>query len=77
MIACKLCVMTKGLRMVDPDRPLFETDEALFDHMEAEHHVVVRREGESQEDADRRVLTTGNPCPQCREKIGQRLGQPA
>ncbi len=75
MITCKLCVMTRGLEMGEPNQALFETDEELFDHLEQAHHTVVRREGETHADADRRVLATGHPCPDCVAAIRGRLGE--
>lgn len=71
-IACKYCILTKGLHGSDiPGLP--QTEDELFDHMEREHHVVVCREGETQEQADRRVLAKPETCPECREQIEGRL----
>lgn len=74
-IACKYCIATKGLRL-DRDR-LFETDEELFDHIEMEHDIPVKREGETAEEAIRRLKAknprAGGPdcqCPACLHQRG-------
>lgn len=74
-IACKYCIATKGLRL-DRDR-LFETEEEFFDHIEMEHDLPVRREGETVEECMKRFKAK-NPrasgpdcqCPACLHKRG-------
>lgn len=70
--ACKLCIMTKGINGGDV-ASLPQTEEEFFDHLEREHHVVIPREGESQDDADRRVLASGFACDECRVVLEARL----
>jgi hypothetical protein len=53
-IACKLCLAAHGLRREDFDR-LPRTEEELFDHLERVHGYIVRRAGESAEEAEARV----------------------
>jgi hypothetical protein len=74
-IACKYCIATKGLRL-DRDR-LFETDEELIEHIEMEHDIPVRREGETEEETMRRFKAKnprgGGPdcqCPACLHQRG-------
>lgn len=55
-VACKLCIFTVGLRMRDEDKPLFDDDEQLYRHLEIEHHMCVKREGETATDAMRRLV---------------------
>jgi hypothetical protein len=50
MIACKYCIATKGVRGVS-GHGLFETEEALFEHLESVHGITVRRDGETEQDA--------------------------
>lgn len=73
--ACKFCVQENGLN--GQDVPLLPKTEAeMFAHIEGEHHIAVRREGESREEARARMLRTypeaGNPktckCEECRMK---------
>jgi hypothetical protein len=56
---------------------LFETDEELFDHIEMEHDIPVRREGETAEEAMKRFKAkntrAGGPdcqCPACLRQRG-------
>jgi hypothetical protein len=67
--ACRICVLFKGITI----RDTFETEDELFDHLEREHHYVVPREGETQADADRRVLDNGIACDDCKAAITERL----
>lgn len=65
--ACRICVFEKGLRGSEI-ASLPKTEEELFDHMEREHHIVVRREGETAEQAEARVLAKYpeiQTCPEC------------
>jgi len=78
MITCKYCTMTKGLTM-DSDH-IFKTDEELFNHIEMEHDIPVRREGETEEACMVRFKAknprAGGPdcqCPDCLVKKGNYL----
>ena len=72
--ACRYCIMTKGLRGSEiADLP--QTDEEFCDHVEREHHIPVRREGETKEQAQKRFQEqnpeAGGPncrCPGCQAK---------
>ena len=70
MIGCKYCLLPggKGIRLSD----CFETDEEFFDHIESEHHIPVRRDGErnaeTMERFRREKPEAGGPnckCPTC------------
>ena len=70
-IACKYCILEKGLRGSDIDSLPF-SDEMFFDHLEREHHIPVRRKGETKPDAMARFQKenpeAGGPrckCPTC------------
>jgi hypothetical protein len=71
-LACKYCIIAKGLKGSEIDA-LPQTEEELFDHLEHEHHIPVRREGETSEQARERLYTTypeaRDPktckCPRC------------
>jgi len=66
-IACKLCIMDRGLRPTDITGA-FKTEEELWEHMEYYHHCVVKREGESQEEAIARFIKNHPQalnCPEC------------
>jgi hypothetical protein len=71
-IACKLCIAEKGLHGSEIGALPKDEDE-LAEHLEREHHLVVRREGESQADADQRCLDAGYMCPSCVAIITDRL----
>lgn len=70
---CSYCVATKGLRGADlKDWPSLEDKEAQFRHIENEHHLPVRREGETVEQCKERFAReqpdAGGPnckCPSC------------
>jgi len=56
MIACPFCVAEKGLNLErDKGKHLFENEEEYFNHLEMVHDLVVRRKGETEEDAIKRV----------------------
>lgn len=71
---CSYCIATKGLRGADiKNWPSTDDDEAKYRHIESEHHIPVRREGETvqqcQERFAREQPDAGGPnckCPQCR-----------
>lgn len=74
-IACKYCIMTKGLKGSEISS-LPQTDEEFAKHIESEHHIPVGREGETEEETMKRFRQeypeAGNlatcKCPQCAEK---------
>ena len=70
-IACKWCILTKGLKGSEI-ASLPQTEEELCQHIESAHHIPVRREGETVEAARERFQTenpeAGGPncqCPRC------------
>ena len=68
--ACKLCIAQHGLRGSDIAK-LPTTEDGLYDHIEAEHHLVVRRAGETDETAMARFLTAYpqlRTCDHCRAR---------
>jgi hypothetical protein len=52
--ACKICILTRGLKGSELDQ-LPKTDEELYDHLERVHGYIVVREGETREQAEQRV----------------------
>lgn len=70
-IACKYCILTKGLKGSDVVK-LPQTDEEFFNHIEREHNICVMRENETKEQAWERFVRenpeAGGPnckCPEC------------
>ena len=70
-IACKYCIATRGLKGSEI-KNLPKTDEELFDHIEREHHIPVRRENETVAQCEARFAReqpdAGAPdckCPKC------------
>lgn len=72
-LACCYCIVTKGLKGFEVWSLLPQTDEELYTHIESEHHITVRREGETTEAARERFRLAypeaSNPatckCPAC------------
>jgi len=71
LIGCKYCTIEKGITVKD----CFETDEEYANHLEMVHDLVIRREGETEEEATERVKAknprTGREdcqCPACKQK---------
>ena len=76
-IACKYCVMTKGIRgtgenLVDGKQAMFDTYEELADHIEMEHDIPVQRENETDIECwsrfcvkNKRAGTENCQCPEC------------
>ena len=71
--ACKYCIMDKGLRL--GDKHIFETDEEFYQHLEKDHHIPVRRDGETEEQTlvrfQKENPEAGGPncrCPSCNTK---------
>ena len=66
-LACKICIREKGLK--GRDIPFLPKDEEeLADHMEAVHHILVKRKGETEEQATARFLKAhpkAKECPDC------------
>jgi hypothetical protein len=71
-LVCKLCVAKRGLRGSDIAHAM-ETEAQLFEHIESEHHMPVRRDDETDEQALERLRRThpesADPrtckCPAC------------
>lgn len=71
VIGCKYCAIERGITVKD----CFETEEEYFNHLEMIHDLIIRREGETAEEAEKRVKAK-NPrigtkdcqCPACKEK---------
>lgn len=64
-IACKICIMEKGLRGNEIN---IKTEEELINHIEKVHHIPVRREGETYEQCIKRFLENypeAKTCPEC------------
>ena len=83
MIACKYCIAKHGLwgsdfKSLDGDRKVaFDAEDEFYDHLEEEHDLIVRRENETLEEAEKRVHaknkrigTESYQCPQCRAVKG-------
>lgn len=70
---CRWCIATKGLRGADlKNWPAIDDEEAQLRHIESEHHISVRREGETEDQAlarfRREQPEAGGPnchCPSC------------
>lgn len=67
-LACKICIAEKGLRGSEISS-LPETEEELFNHIEAAHHRPVMREGETQEAAIERFLKNNPDAANCSECV--------
>jgi hypothetical protein len=66
-IGCRYCIAEHGLKGSEVDS-LPRTDEEFADHIEREHHVPVRRDGEDEESCQRR-FQAANPeagGPKCK-----------
>lgn len=66
-LACKICIMGKGLRGSEI-KDLPQTEEELFYHMERVHHMPVQREGETHEQCIKRFIEKYpevKTCPEC------------
>ena len=47
---CRYCILTRGLKGSDlKDWPALDDQEAQFRHIESEHHIPVRRKGETEQ----------------------------
>lgn len=65
-IACRICVVTKGIRGSDL---MMQTDEELMDHIEKVHHMPVVREDETHEQAEARFIEKYPEAKNCKECI--------
>lgn len=66
-LACKICIITKGLRGSEI-AGLPQNEQELVDHIEKVHHMPVTREGETEEEAEARFLRKypeAKSCPEC------------
>lgn len=70
-IACRFCIITRGFKGSEiPSLP--QTDEELYQHIEQEHHIPIKRDGET-EDACAERFKREQPeaggsnckCPRC------------
>ena len=70
-LACKYCILTKGLRGSDISK-CPQNEEELAQHIESEHHIPVRRKNETAAECNERFQRE-NPeaggenckCPRC------------
>ena len=58
MKACKICIAKFGFRLADKEKT-FETDEELYEHLENFHGQIVKRKGETEEQAIKRCAEKG------------------
>ena len=66
-LACKICIMEKGLRGSEINS-LPQNEEELADHMEKVHHMPVQRHGETHDECIKRFLEKypeAKNCPEC------------
>jgi hypothetical protein len=69
-IGCRICLTKEKLRGSDLDK-LPQTHAQLYEHLEAAHHIVVRRENETPDAAQTRFLETHSEaldCDECRDR---------
>lgn len=73
-LACKYCILIKGLKGSEISQ-LPQTEEELMQHIEREHHIPVRRDNETVEEAMARFKRenpdAGGPnckCPDCQHQ---------
>ncbi len=71
---CKYCIITKGIKGSDLAKEDLSNDEAFCEHIENVHGIVVKREGETKEDARKRCAAKGIvtdrtkcQCQECKE----------
>lgn len=79
MRICPMCLASNGLKGSELSKlPNLESDEAFAEHLESEHNIPVRREGESKEETEKR-FRKAHPesldektckCPSCKAKRG-------
>lgn len=69
-IGCKICIARDGLKGSEIDK-LPKTHDELYEHLEAVHHMVVLREGETEAQAQTRFIAAhpaALDCDDCRER---------
>lgn len=54
-LACRLCVYAHGFTMAEINS-LMKTEEEFLEHVERVHHIVVKRKGETHNQARKRFL---------------------
>ena len=76
-LACKYCVLTKGLKgtgenLADGKKIMFDTPEEFFNHIEMEHDIPITRVGETESECmerfkkiNKRAGTDNCQCPFC------------
>ena len=87
MRVCQICIAEKGLKGSDLEKggeKDMDDDEEFFKHIEKEHHIPVRRKGETKKQCMVRFKKdnpeSGNPatcrCPSCvlERKLGSLSG---
>ena len=57
-MVCKICVSQKGYRLANKESS-FGVDNELYDHVENEHGIPVRRDGETRKQAKKRCREKG------------------
>lgn len=73
---CRYCIMFEGVLGSEmekwPDLNDSNADTLIAEHLESHHHIPVRRDGESEDDAQQRMIQMypdiGGPnckCPEC------------
>ena len=70
-IACKWCILTKGLKGSEIGS-LPQTEEELYQHIECVHHIPVRRDGETVEVENPEAGGPNCRCPGCQRKQAER-----
>ena len=77
-LACKYCIMARGLRGSDIGG-LPQTEDELVEHIEREHHIPVSRDGETntetQERFKRENPQAGGPNCRCPKCVDEREGR--
>ena len=71
---CKYCVLRYGIKGSELAEKSFEDDETFYNHIEEEYGVIVKREGESSEQATIKCAAKGIvsdrskcQCQECKE----------
>lgn len=67
-LACKYCIAAKGLKGSEISS-LPKNEEELADHIEREHHVIVIRKDETEDQATERFKIRYPETANCRECI--------
>jgi len=76
VIACKYCLLPGGAG-VSMAKGVFKSDDELFDHIEEEHDLIIRRKDETAEEAKARVEAKnpriGGPDCRCPDCLGNKV----